>query len=402
MGSHGEVTKRPICLNCTKPLKLCLCSRFDSPPLDNAIHVTVLQHDHEIKHPLNSTRVAKLGLKNLSVVVVSDVNLNAKIVVRPLENGVSGFGLLKDLGVYSGNGEFANGGEVSGFNGEISESRICYFNGGISDEKLEVSSLKGKRLGLAPTHLRISNGDCCMKKERAEFGDNEGNSKPGKRFSNPELDNSNDSCLKKSELNSDSDNCIIKKEMEKYRVICSNSELNIYLERTAKPNLDWVLNTPIGRKLVSNGFQVKKIHTKKKPNSTEIYETEEYNITIPPNSALLFPNEKSTNINSIDFEVKNLIVLDGTWAKAQRMYHENPWLKILPHLKLDLKKESLYSEVRHEPKEGCLSTIESIVFAMKELGEDLEGLDSILGVFESMILDQRRCKDERLSVSSQN
>jgi DTW domain-containing protein YfiP len=76
------------------------------------------------------------------------------------------------------------------------------------------------------------------------------------------------------------------------------------------------------------------------------------------------------------------------------MYHENPWLQLLPHVMLESDRVSLYSEVRHEPRAGCLSTIESIVVAMKKLGEDEEGLDDVLGVFESMIVDQRRFKEE--------
>ncbi|KAJ4982051.1 hypothetical protein NE237_032888 [Protea cynaroides] len=47
----------------------------------------------------------------------------------------------------------------------------------------------------------------------------------------------------------------------------------------------------------------------------------------------------------VDFEVKHLVVLDGTWRKANRMYHENPWLKLLPHLQLDPSNMSLYSEI---------------------------------------------------------
>uniref|UniRef100_A0A0A9FZ77 Uncharacterized protein n=1 Tax=Arundo donax TaxID=35708 RepID=A0A0A9FZ77_ARUDO len=31
---------------------------------------------------------------------------------------------------------------------------------------------------------------------------------------------------------------------------------------------------------------------------------------------------------------------------------------------------------------------------MRKLGEDSKGLDDLLDVFESMIADQRRCKDE--------
>ncbi|KAM3222818.1 hypothetical protein T459_20781 [Capsicum annuum] len=77
------------------------------------------------------------------------------------------------------------------------------------------------------------------------------------------------------------------------------------------------------------------------------------------------------------------------------MYNENPWLKMLPHVRLDVEKLSLYSEVRRQPKAGCLSTIESIVYALKAVGEEnSKGLDHLLDVFESMVVDQRRCKDE--------
>ncbi|WJX59452.1 hypothetical protein P8452_44770 [Trifolium repens] len=48
-------------------------------------------------------------------------------------------------------------------------------------------------------------------------------------------------------------------------------------------------------------------------------------------------------------------------------------------------------------KAGYLSTIESIVFTLKAVGENHKGLDNLLDTFESMFDDQRRCKDERLS-----
>ncbi|KAF3325365.1 DTW domain-containing protein [Carex littledalei] len=725
MGSHGHgeqsSTRRPVCIKCTKPIKLCLCSRFtSSSPLDNSISITVLQHTHEIKHPLNSVRIAKLGFKNISVVHVSDVNLHAQLEIHPLENGLTGsdptqferldlgsifggekeklvidksrenptpgmsscnggdngncvvkemnkYGLLgselTQLGSCTGNGEevttsgtekerlvidksrenpkpgkssciggdnlhaqleyhpledglsgseltqlesctgndeeanckceksssegerldlvpiglatsdsqkemlvFDNGlsgsvltqlgsptvnGEVvnckfekSSFEGErldlvpirfdhsgtenerlvVDRSRenpkpgknscnggdnlhaqleihpledglsgseptrleSCTGNGEEVNCKFEKSSFEGERLDLVPTRLAtsdsekerlvIDNGrenprpsksssDSCAvvvsscnggEKERLVIDKCRENPKPSKSSLDAQLVLCSDSCaavvsscngadngnclvkemnryglsgseptqlgsctgngeeatisgtekeglvIDKSKENpkpgksscngGDNGNCIVK-EMNKYKVICSPTSLNITVERTAKPNLNWVPKTPIGKSLINNGFRVKKLHTKKKSNSTEIHEIVEYDMIVPPNSVLLFPNEKSVGINSVDFEVKNLIVIDGTWSKAQRMYHENPWLKLLPHLKLDSKMESLYSEVRHEPKSGCLSTIESIIFALKEFGEDSKGLDMILGVFESMILDQRRCKD---------
>lgn len=187
---------------------------------------------------------------------------------------------------------------------------------------------------------------------------------------------------------------------DKYRLACSASELVINIERTANPDISWVLNSPIGEVFACNGFRVTKLQRKQsKLNREELEDFEEFDVVIPPGAALLFPGGKSSfDLKEVDFEVKHLIVLDGTWAKVQRMYHENPWLKLLPHIKLDSEKESLYSEVRHQPKVGCLSTIESIVCALKGLGNDMEELDDLLDVFESMIVDQRRCKDEKFKV----
>lgn len=79
--------------------------------------------------------------------------------------------------------------------------------------------------------------------------------------------------------------------------------------------------------------------------------------------------EKKHPLNSVN----NLIVLNGTWAKAKRIYKENPWLRILPHMKLDLKNMSLFSEVRHQPKFGFFSTI-----ALKVIKDHPEGLDGFV------------------------
>ncbi|KAI3825795.1 hypothetical protein L1987_07437 [Smallanthus sonchifolius] len=147
---------------------------------------------------------------------------------------------------------------------------------------------------------------------------------------------------------------------------------------------------------VRNGFSVKRVKRGVDGNNIE-----KFKMVVPKGSMLLFPSENSIGVEDVDFDVKNLIVLDGTWAKATRMYKENPWLKLLPHLKLDVDKLSLYGEVRPQPKAGCLSSIESIVYALKAVGEDdHEGLDCLLDVFESMVGDQRRCMNERLNFES--
>lgn len=48
----------------------------------------------------------------------------------------------------------------------------------------------------------------------------------------------------------------------------------------------------------------------------------------------------------------------------------------------------------YQPKAQCLSTIQSIVYALKAIGENP---DDLLDVFKSMVEDQGLCKEERLS-----
>ncbi|KAH7285462.1 hypothetical protein KP509_33G029200 [Ceratopteris richardii] len=122
---------------------------------------------------------------------------------------------------------------------------------------------------------------------------------------------------------------------------------------------------------------------------------------IPPGVGLLFPSEKAIELSDLPLNGENhesqvpshLLVLDGTWSKAKRIYFENPWLKTIPHFKLSPSSPSLYEGVRKQPKSGYLSTLESIIYALKILEPDIiEGLDNLLEVFNSMLDDQRLYK----------
>ncbi|EOA13473.1 hypothetical protein CARUB_v10026531mg [Capsella rubella] len=182
---------------------------------------------------------------------------------------------------------------------------------------------------------------------------------------------------------------LIRMCMKKHGVI-SNFSHSLMLETSVEnPSFDHILASSAAMDVLRKGFVVTKFSEGKL----------EFELEVPPGSALLFPSEESVKINDLkekdELKLRNLIVLDGTWSKARRVYLENPWLKILClHVKLEIEGTSLYKEVRRQPRAGCLSTIESIVYAMKEIGEDPEGLDNMLNVFESMVEDQRRCKDE--------
>lgn len=187
----------------------------------------------------------------------------------------------------------------------------------------------------------------------------------------------------------------------KYGAITSLS--HIWMKQCESNELltfDKILSCPEACEALSKGFLVKKFQRKQLNREENVEEYEEFELEVSSGSVLLFPSDNAVSVSELDvigFEVKNLIVLDGTWAKAKRIYSENPWLNILPHLKLEVNEMSLYGEVRNQPKAGYLSTIESIVFALKAVGENHKGLDNLLDTFESMVGDQRRCKDERLS-----
>lgn len=371
--------KRPTCLSCSKPLSLCLCTRIKSPNFDNKVHLTILQHSLERKHPLNSAKIAKLGLKNVDVYTVTDVKFDAQFNVQPLVLDDDGFNLLEEEC-------------TSSVCGNASESLDC--NGSLA--------IEGSREGGFDQVSGVDLGDGFVGVSDSE------------RFTDEivDFDKNDDQLLEQCdvEITGVSDNLMSGDAMEgnpeallsvtvgKYGGISNISHQWKLQDEGKTPNLEDLVASPEVLESLARGFVVQKLQKKQKSGSVELEQFEEFRITVPPGSALLFPAQNAVPAETIDFEVKNLILLDGTWSKANRMYNENPWLRILPSVRLDMEKLSMFSEVRRQPKPGYLSTIESIVYALKALGEseELEGLDNLLDVFESMVEDQRRCKDEAL------
>ncbi|RJG13875.1 DTW domain-containing protein [Pseudomonas cavernicola] len=58
---------RPQCPRCSRPTSHCLCPLI--PALDSRTRVLILQHPSEVKHALNTARLAALGLINAELVV---------------------------------------------------------------------------------------------------------------------------------------------------------------------------------------------------------------------------------------------------------------------------------------------------------------------------------------------
>ena len=80
----------------------------------------------------------------------------------------------------------------------------------------------------------------------------------------------------------------------------------------------------------------------------------------------------------------HVVVLDGTWFHARKIYQAHGWLRELPQLRLLPTEPSRY-RVRREPKEGYVATIEAIFYALRILEPGTAGLDGLLRSFAAMV-----------------
>jgi DTW domain-containing protein len=110
---------------------------------------------------------------------------------------------------------------------------------------------------------------------------------------------------------------------------------------------------------------------------------------LPPNTGLLYPHSNAQELSTLAPAERpaNLILIDGTWAHAKRVYQDNPWLQQLRHFAISPVRKSRYL-VRREPNDWCLSTLEAAVEALQWLEPETAGLKELLAVFERMNTDQ--------------
>jgi DTW domain-containing protein YfiP len=113
--------------------------------------------------------------------------------------------------------------------------------------------------------------------------------------------------------------------------------------------------------------------------------------------ALLYPHARARDISALSASERpsKLIVIDGTWHHARALYRDLPRLHALPHLTLPSGLRSAF-ELRKQPAEHCLSTLEAIVFALRELEPETAGVTDLLSTFDRMqgrqlaLIDARR------------
>ncbi|KAI3632657.1 hypothetical protein MIR68_009299 [Amoeboaphelidium protococcarum] len=90
---------------------------------------------------------------------------------------------------------------------------------------------------------------------------------------------------------------------------------------------------------------------------------------------LLFPSKQSVAADTIPLDLSSdkltLIIIDGTWAQAKKIFHSNSWLHQYPQIKVDNVPESAYGTFKKEPQEGFLSTCEAAAAAIQQIGSTL-------------------------------
>lgn len=108
-----------------------------------------------------------------------------------------------------------------------------------------------------------------------------------------------------------------------------------------------------------------------------------------PRAGLLFPRPDARDLADVPAAERpsELIVLDGTWGQAGKLYRANPWLEGLPHYALSPTAPTRY-RIRRAPRAQYISTIEAIVSALRILEPETSGLDDLLAAFDLMIDEQ--------------
>ena len=94
-------------------------------------------------------------------------------------------------------------------------------------------------------------------------------------------------------------------------------------------------------------------------------------ILLSSKSYVMYPSKDSKNLSTVscDKTFTNIVILDGTWDEAKKIYARSPVLQSLPTIHLDINKQSEYV-VRTQPSEKCLSTIETIAHSLAILEDD--------------------------------
>ncbi|MCL1038948.1 DTW domain-containing protein [Shewanella submarina] len=89
-------------------------------------------------------------------------------------------------------------------------------------------------------------------------------------------------------------------------------------------------------------------------------------------------DSKASSVNPV-----NLVVIDGTWRKALKIYKLNPWLAELQAVHLGENYQGRY-RIRKAKRPDSLSTLEATAYALAELEPGLE-VQPLFRAFDAMV-----------------
>lgn len=115
----------------------------------------------------------------------------------------------------------------------------------------------------------------------------------------------------------------------------------------------------------------------------------------PLDAGVLYPGAKSIDLAGLpeDERPSKLVVIDGTWSQAHRIYRDNEWLRTLVRYRLSPTQPSRY-RIRKEPSAECLSTLESTAMALAMIEPETPGIEELLHAFDLMNERQVACMRE--------
>ena len=84
-------------------------------------------------------------------------------------------------------------------------------------------------------------------------------------------------------------------------------------------------------------------------------------------TVLLFPKGEGESVDDISL-IENVIILDGTWQEAGKMYNKSPYLKKMKTFTLKPDNKSVYN-LRRNQKDWGLCTAECVIELLKLKGD---------------------------------
>ncbi|MCB9627983.1 MAG: DTW domain-containing protein [Sandaracinaceae bacterium] len=109
-------------------------------------------------------------------------------------------------------------------------------------------------------------------------------------------------------------------------------------------------------------------------------------LPLPSGTGLLYPRPDALDLEHVPVSAqpRHLLVLDGTWSQARGLYKAHPWLAQLPHYQLSPDTPSRY-RIRREPRPEYVSTLESVLLALRILEPDTQGFEGLLSAFDALV-----------------